>query len=257
VADFTEHGFDSQERLDGWLLQLRNAARAEIISDHEAATKIREALEAVYKRMVDRGQMLRHHPSVQRFTLERVRPALRGELDRRIVTAANLIRMNRNQAIEKTLQRFSGWATSIPIGGSGAVDRVPVKKEMRQSLAALSFIERRVATDQSHKLAANLSEILAVDGGALAGRWHRHYTRYPREEHKQRDGRVYAVRGNWALARGLMNSGPNGYTDEITKPGEEVDCHCTYEWFHSLRALPSEMLTERGRDELERVKRAA
>lgn len=237
--------------------RLRGAARREFISEDELQQRLRSGLRDIYERLVDRGAIMRTSPDVGRFALERVRPQLRDELDRRTMASAQLIRLNRDAAVEATLRRFAGWATSIPPGGSGAVDRRSVKPEVQRSLRQIRFIERRVAVDQGHKFAANLSEILAVDSGALAGIWRQHYTRYPRHSHRQRNGRVYAVRGNWALERGLMRAGPAGYTDEVTRPGEEVFCRCSYEWIHALRRLPADMLTAKGRAELQRVREAA
>lgn len=162
---------------------------------------------------------------MQRFTIDKVKHKLRAELDRRIVTSANLIKLNRAQAIEKTLQRFEGWATSIPIGGTKIAEKRTIKGNVATSLKQLPFEERRVIIDQGHKFVSNLNEILAHDGGAIAAVWHSHWRQKNynyREDHKERDELIYAVRDSWAIKQGLMNKGPNGYTDDITKPGEEV-----------------------------------
>lgn len=255
VADFTKNGYDSEQRLEEWVRRLRAAAEAEVIPEYEAAAQIRAVLGDIYQRLVDRGGLLKHHPKVGRFTLERVKPKLRQELDRRILASTNLIKLNREQAVENTLHRFSGWATSIPIGGTKAADRTEVKASVKSRLTSMPYVWRRLHIDQGHKLLANLNEILALDGNAIAMRWRQHYTRNPRETHKARDGKVYAIRDNWALERGLMKAGPAGYTDEITKPAEEVFCRCTGTYLHSLRQLPPEMITQKGRDELERVRK--
>lgn len=259
VADFAEHGYDSEERLADWLTRLRGAAQREFIPLPRAEAEIARALGAIYERLIGNGSILKRHPGASRFTVERLKPKLRAELERRIRANANLIKLNREEAINTTLRRFAGWASSIPAGGSGAVERNPVKTDIRKQLASLPFIERRVAIDQGHKFAAALSEIVAVDGGALAGEWHSHWRQINynyRPDHKERDGKVYAVRGNWALERGLMRA-LDGYIDQITRPGEEPFCRCYYRWFHALRDLPDDMLTRKGLDELERVRRAA
>lgn len=258
VSDFAEHGYDSEHRLEVWLAAIRSAAMRELLPEHEAEDRLREALRAIYLRLVDRGGVLKRHPGVERFTLERVKPKLRAELDRRILASANLIKLNRQNAIAMTLQRFSGWATSIPTGGSESVERNAVKANMRKPLRSLSFIDRRVNIDQGHKFIANLSEILAADSGALAVRWNSHWRQAGydyREDHKERDGRVYAMRDSWAMQRGLMKRGDNPYYDEITGFAEEVNCRCYGTWLHSLGRLPSDMLTNKGRDELALVKK--
>lgn len=252
VADFTEHGYDSPERLERWMRAIRAAAERDAISDEMLTASLRRQLKAEYHRLVVDDGLLRHHPEVSRFTLAKVKPKLRAELDRRILASADLIRLNRGQAIERTLQRFSGWATSIPDGGSRVVDRVETKTDIRKALTSLPFEVRRVATDQGHKFVANLSEILAQDSGAIAGIWHSHWREKNynyREDHKERDEKVYAVRGSWAIDRGLLTKGA-GYTDEMTRPGEEVYCRCFMQWVYSLRKLPADMLTAKGRETL-------
>ncbi|HEV2303163.1 MAG TPA: hypothetical protein VGR91_16470 [Stellaceae bacterium] len=263
VAEFVDRGYDSESRLGLWLERLRNAAQRGLMSDAEMERRIREALGQVYRRLVDREGLLRAHRGIERFTLARVKPALRAELDRRILASASLIKLDRQRAIEETLQHFSGWATSIPPGGTTMAMKREAKARARKSLASLPYVERRVAIDQGAKLAANLSEILATDGGALAGIWR---SRYPsvaqakaqgyqaRPEHVERNGRVYLVRDSWAQRRGFVKPGPAGYTDEIERPAELVYCSCRYQWVHALRFLPPDMLTETGRGELARVK---
>lgn len=257
VSDMTTFGFDSPGRVEFWTEELRKAAERSTASPAKMEEMLRAGLGTVYRRLVERGGLAARHRGVSRFLLERVRPSLRAELDRRILASANLIRLNRRQAIEKTLQRFAGWATSVPAGGTEAADRGQVKKDVRKALASLPFEERRVLIDQGHKLTASLSDILARDGQALAGVWHSHWRQgnYDyREDHKDRDLVVYVVRGNWALAKGLMQA-PDGYTDEITAPASEINCRCFYQYLYHLRDLPKDMLTKKGADELERVRK--
>ena len=257
VKDFTEHGFNSQERLEHWMRELELAAKQSMIPENAMRQQMTAAFQGVYRRLVENGGIAQYHPGVGRFTLQQVMPKLRAELDRRIMASANLIKLNREAAIQKTLQRFSGWATSIPAGGSKTTEKIEEKDKVRKSLAQLPFEERRVLIDQTHKLTTALNETMAVGGGAIAARWFSHF-RQPgydyREDHKERDGEVYAIRGNWALEKGLMKPGKAGYTDDITKPGEEVFCRCQYKYIYNLRSLPAAMLTAKGREQLKNVK---
>ncbi len=260
VADLTEHGFDSAERVQFWIQQIRSAAYASMTPAHVLEAQLAATFRGIYQRQIERGGILKYHPGVARFTLEKVKPRLRAELDRRLMASRELIKLNRAAAIEKTTQRFSGWATSIPAGGTDAADKVEVKTTVRKALAQLPFEERRVAVDQGHKFVANLNNIIAVDGGAIAAEWHSHWRQANynfRRDHKDRDGHIYIVRDNWAMARGLMKSDGHRYTDEITAPGEEVFCRCSYRYLYSLRSLPVGLVTEKGRAELERVRVAA
>lgn len=254
IADMSLYGFDSMARVQRWTTAIRQAAIALMIPEAQAEQQLRETLVSTYSKFFDGGEMragvFKVHKGIPPFTVERLRPQTRLVLDRYIMSAANLIKLNREQAIEKTLQRFTGWSTSIPAGGSKVVDKRDTKSELRKALASLPYEERRVNIDQGHKLISAVSEVIAQDGGALAGVWHSHWKQVGynyREDHKERDLLVYAVRGNWAMQKGLMKVGPAGYTDQITKPSEEVFCRCFYQWLYNLTDLPSDMLTAKGR----------
>lgn len=256
VSDLVENGFDSVERVERWTRALREAADRSLISPASLEQQLRDALAAIYRKMVDHGDVFRFNPQVERFTLERVRPALRSELDRRIIASANLIKLNRSESIDKTLRRFQGWSTSIPAGGVAREKKSEVRANVRKSLAQLPFEERRVLIDQGHKLTAALSEILATDGGAIACRWRSHW-RQPgydyREDHKERDEKIYLVRDSWAHRAGFVKKGRVGYFDEITAPGQEPFCRCYVVWLYNLRELPDDMLTAKGRSSLREV----
>ena len=256
INDVAAHGYDSQARIDRWLAAIRKAARASLVGEHKMQKTMRATLTTIYRRMVDQKGVYKYQAGdVPMYTLMHVKPKLRAELDRRIAASADLIRLNREAAIEKTLQRFQGWSTSIPKGGSRAVDRPDTKADVRKSLSQLPFEERRVIIDQGHKLAAAINDIVAKDAGALAAEWHAtHQKGYNnREDHLERDQHVYLIRGSWAQQKGLVKVGPAGYVDQITMPGEEVFCRCHYVYLHSLSSLPVELLTEKGVAELARI----
>lgn len=260
VADLLEHGFDSEARVAFWADKLREAAKRLLRPPAEMERALRDTLAAIYRRMIERGQIAQYHQGIKRFTIDMVRPQLRAELDRRIMASANLIKLNREDMINATVRRFSGWATSIPKGGTERPARQKAKEEIRKPLAEERFRENRVLTDQGHKLRASLSEILAADGGAIALIWRSHWRQANydyRETHKERDGKVYTIRNNWAQAAGLMKAGDAGYYDQITAVAEEVSCRCYATWLYSLSALPDDILTAKGRSELARAKAAA
>ena len=257
IRDLETNGYDSTERVARWSEEIRLAAEREMLPPATMAKRLRDLLGAKYDTFLRSG-LYKAHPGIARYTVERLKPAMRRELDRRIVSSADLIRLNRQEAIEKTLRRFAGWATSIPAGGTDAVDTIETKTELRKALKQLPFVERRVLIDQGHKMIAAVNQVVAEGGGALAMVWHSRWrvAGYDyREDHKERDRQVYAIRGNWALQKGLMRKGPAGYADEITKPAEEVFCQCSGQWLYSLRALPRDMLTDKGIEELARVRK--
>lgn len=259
IDDIEANGFDSQQRIDRWMARIEAAVRAAMVPEATVQNLLSATLANIYKRAVERGGVLTLHPGVSRFTLQQIAPKLRGELDRRIMASANLIRLNRQQAVAKTLQRFSGWATSIPPGGSKAVDRPEVKTDLKKALKSLPYEERRVAIDQGHKLVATVHDIVALEAGAIAAEWHSNYRQAgydARPDHKERDGRIYLIRDSWAVKQGLVKVGPDGWSDAITQPAEEPFCRCSFRYIYSLRQLPVEMLTAKGRAFLESRKAA-
>lgn len=257
IADLEEHGFDNQDRLERWLLQLEQAARGSLVPEYVLVNALRDTLQRVYARATRDGALVRTHPGVSQFTLAQVQHKLRAELDRRILASAQLIKLNREASIRRTLQRFAGWATSIPAGGTEVAKRGKVSQEVRRGIAGLPFEERRVVIDQGHKLAAALNDIIATDGGAIAAQW-RHVPEGPpaydaRPAHVARDGEWFLVRDSWALREGLLKRTEVQYTDQVEAPGEFVYCRCSYRYAYNLRDVPEELLTARGRAELERV----
>lgn len=251
IDDMIEKGFDSVERIERWTRELRAAAERSMVDPAVLEQTLRDGLASIYRKMVDRGGAMKFNPGVERFTIEKLRPILRSELDRRIMASASLIRLNRQQSIDKTLQRFQGWSTSLPPGGVSGETKRDVKTNVRKSLASLPFEERRVLIDQGHKLAASINEIIATDGGAIAGRWRSHWRQAGynyREDHKERDEQVYLVRDSWAHQAGLVTPGIVGYYDDVTAVGQEPFCRCYMIWLYALRDIPADMLTAKGKE---------
>lgn len=257
INDMMEHGFDGPDRLIYWQKRLADAADRQMGSAHQMEQELREALAAVYRKFVDQGRVLDWHPGVAKFTLEKLRPQIRTELDKRILASADLIRLNREKAKAQTLQRFSGWATSIPAGGSDTTERRTEKVRLRKALAQLPFETRRVLIDQGHKLTASISEVIARDQDAIGviwrSRWRQSGYDY-REDHKERDGQVYMLKGNWALAKGLVKPGAAGWYEDVTAVAQEPFCRCYAQWLYNLRQLPTDMLTAKGAAELQRAR---
>jgi len=261
IRDISENGYDNPVRLQEWLRRLRFAALADLPTDAELQNRMQMAMEAVFKRNLTKTATIRHHPGVSRFTVERLSPQLRPELDKRIRASADLIKLNREQAVEKTLQRFAGWASSVPDGGSRAVEKPEVRDSIAKPLRSLKYEERRVAIDQGHKLMHSINAVIAEQTNAIAMVWRSHWRQAGydyRPDHKERDKLVYALRGSWAMQQGLVNKGA-GYVDEMTAPAEEPFCRCYGVYLNNLRDLPTEMLTEKGKRALEetRIRRTA
>ncbi|ENW7730638.1 hypothetical protein ACV9ZL_005722 [Klebsiella oxytoca] len=265
VKFFLRNGYTSRQELEQWQAIIRQAAESE--TDDNYMSMVSDRLRKAYDLQVSKAGALERHKGLSRFTLNYMEPKLRSELDRRILASADLIKLNRTAAINKTVQRFSGWATSIPVqdyvgGGLSASSRsgiVANAQHIQKSAEQVDYEARRVMIDQSHKLIANIDNIIATGNNAIAAEWHSHW-RQPgydyREDHKERDKLVYLIRGNWAQKNGYVKAGPAGYLDEITQPGEEVFCRCYVTYLYNLRSIPEDMLTQKGRKFLESMKAA-
>lgn len=253
ISDMLAHGFDSEARLQRWMATLETAARASLVPEYRLQASVASMLTRVYgSEMKSLGK---NHQLLSQFTLQNIKPKLRAELDRRIVASAGLIRLNRKASIERTLQRFAGWSTSIPTGGSTRPeDRRQIKKTVRRGISGLPFEERRVIVDQGHKLVAAISEIVATDGGAIAFIW-RHIKRGPpsyqsRPEHVARDGKVFLIRDSWAHREGLVKKGGHLFYDEVEAVAQLPYCSCRVQAVYALRDLPSDMITAKGHEAL-------
>ena len=132
IADLSIHGFDSIARLNRWQRELQYAAERDSASDAQVDARLKDSLSRIYVQQVDHGAILKRH-NLDAWKLEHLKPSLRGELDRRIMASAQLIKLNRENMIAKTLQRFSGWATSLPMGGSDVVDKRGEAENIRKS----------------------------------------------------------------------------------------------------------------------------
>jgi hypothetical protein len=266
VQFFSQRGFTSEAELDEWARRIEQAARDSLISPQEASEQIARNLAGIYSRFERRlpKQLTKLHARtgaimgpemyfrrVESFPQLAVK--MRRDLDRRIASNADLIKIRREEAIAATLRRFRGWASSVPSGGTPS----PPKKEkdlLNKEFRQIRFETNRLNVDQGHKLNSALNETYAMGTGAIAGMWHSNWRQLHynyREDHKERDQKIYTIRDNWAMERGLMKAGPAGYTDEITKPAEEVFCRCWYQYIYLLDRLPREMLTEKGKKALE------
>lgn len=257
VADVTEHGYDSEERVAYWAEQIRLAAERSMKSMEEIEQMTREAMYAIFRKQVDLGGVLKYNPGVSAYRLQQIKPELHAELNRRIAASVDLIRVNRPQAIDKTMQRFRGWATSVPKGGSPVVKKRKEKENLKKALSSLPFEERRVIIDQSAKLFSAINTTVAVNGGAIGGYWqsHVHQRGYDgRPDHNARQNKFFLVRDSWAHKAGLVKPDKHEYTDEIEQPAEFPFCKCSYKYVFSLRSIPAECLTEKGKKALEEAR---
>lgn len=258
IKFFAGKGFTSKKDLTEWVKLLRESAGNLLPSQKATEQIIRRELQSTYSRLLVNKGALKLNPGVSAFTVDKLKPKARAELQRRVMASVNLIKLNREEAIATTLRRFEGWVSSVPTGGSEVAELKEIRDRVRAPMARMDFIERRVVIDQNNKFAAAVQASIAANSDAIAAQWNSQWKRLNydyREDHKERDQLIYAIRDNWAIKKGLMKAGSAGYTDQITAPAEEVYCRCTYSYIYGLRSLPDEMLTAKGREFLASTKK--
>lgn len=259
INDIKEHGFDSLTRIQNWADKIRNAALKSLVPQAMLEKTMRSTFERIYSGLITKGGYTKIHPGIERFGVERLTPKLREMLSQRKAMSANLIKLNRDKMIEQTNQRFQGWASSVPPGGSTISTR-DTQQDIGKALKSLPFEERRVMIDQGHKFVASLNNVIATDNNAIGCTWHSHWRQAGynyRKDHKERDLKVYLLKGNWAQAAGFIKLDPDaGYYDDITKAAEEPFCRCAVTYIYTIGAIPESMLTEKGKAELIRVRKA-
>jgi hypothetical protein len=149
----------------------------------------------------------------------------------------------------------------VPMGGTKDKDIKSRITEIKKELRPLAKWDRLFYVHKAMSFPAEVEFLFSLEGNSLAAIWHYNpideQTDYPKTyDHKHRDGLVYAVRGNWAITKGLMKAGPNGYLDETSRPSQEIGCMCHLQWLYSINRLPTNMVTEKGFSELKRVRAA-
>ena len=191
---------------------------------------------------------------VSLFTLDNVKPHLRAELSRRILglaeETAELIGTDRAQIITSTMERYAKWLTPIAEGDIQKISLANLDTVL-VAYSELSNSERKreAMIRQGIRFGAILSEIIAIDAGAIACKWIDQSLKLDcacYDNHCEQDGKVYAVRGSWVERRGFITPPPHGYFDEITPPAHDFGCLCYVTWLYSLRSLPPCMLSEQG-----------
>ncbi len=83
LHEFRERGYTSEFDLQDWLRRLRIALEYELPQDEWTRKELTRALTSIYNRDVVRGAVAKYVPGVSCYTLGRIQPSLRAELDLR------------------------------------------------------------------------------------------------------------------------------------------------------------------------------
>ena len=163
-----------------------------------------------------------------------------------------------DQQISEFNSRLGKFLEQVPRGGTKDKATKSQITEIKKELRQLARWEKLFSVYKANSLASEIEYIFSLQGNPLAAIWHyseldEHGEYQKTYDHEARDGKVYAVRGNWAIEKSLMNASVHGYINDSIRPAQEVGCMCYLQWVYYLRDLPSDMITAKGRSELERV----
>jgi hypothetical protein len=253
ISDLEDHGFDGMARVDRWVGLLSRDAVASAPVMPAVVADLNRRLDKEYKRAVH-TQRGKHHVGLEPSAIRAVEASLEGMVERRLEAAKVVLEGARSAAIHTAIRRFVGWATSLPAAGQPSDKQARMARDgVLKALKGISRAEGRIVDDQCRKLTSDIGGAVASQREAIAGIWHSRW-REPgydyRPDHKDRDLLVYLVRDSWAVRGGLVRG--KRYTDDVTRPAEEPNCKCHYQWVYQLSDLPEAMLTKRGRDYLTR-----
>lgn len=253
VHDVVQNGF-SWDRLKLWQGRIEMALQI-YRSTTSSERRISKGLLDLFLRKTSPIALSKVHKGVDRITLSMIATRSRSLLDDRIMASADLIRLNRERSIARTLDRFSGWATSIPTTGSSQNVGETIS-HIAKPLRSMSFEERRLFIDQGHKLISNVNHVIALQTDAIAGMWrHVHQANYDgRPEHEALDGKWFVFKDGWAYREGFITKG-DGFIEEIEEmPAMAPFCRCWMSYSRGLRTVPVSLLTAKGRKAFEEAK---
>ena len=139
----------------------------------------------------------------------------------------------------------------IPKRGTRAKEIKSKISEIKVEAKCLMKWNELFAVLKQSALVSEIDYVFTLKSNPLAAIWHYNELdencEYPMaHNHQEFNKNIYAVRGNEAIKRGLMNTGA-GFVDEIIRPQQEIGCMCYFQWVYSLRDLPQEMLTMKGK----------
>ncbi len=147
----------------------------------------------------------------------------------------------------------------VPSGGTKDKAIKNQITEIKKQLRHLARWDKLFLVYKAKSLSSEIEYLFSLQENPLAVVWR--YSQLDEQgeyqktyDHKINEGRVYATRDNWAIKKGLMKAGADGYINDCVRPAHEVGCMCSLQWIYNLRSLPSDMITAKGVLELERVR---
>lgn len=109
------------------------------------------------------------------------------------------------------------------------------KKSAKKKLKQYEPVNINSSVNKAKTLLNAADHNYAIDNNALAAVWKSRGCK----EHEERDGRIYVIKGSWAIKKKLIKPGTDGFLNDISLPR---DCGCYMTYLYHLRSLPPSML---------------
>lgn len=279
VNELLTNGY-TKERKDFWTRALKESIIHYLPTERQIKDKTNRHLTAVYDKSINKlsrvvGQRKEgtENEYYGAFTRNNM-VGLERELESSIGKSLSLITNNRALMIQHMVNKFEGWASSVPVGkppekigdkyvynhGKKVWYRpgVDVKESIKKLARNEKYKVDRVLIDQTHKLVSNINDVFATKNGAIAAKWDITHTKTGvggrpyehRPEHVQRDKTIFLIKDSWADQQGLVKP-VHGYTTDIEQPGELPFCRCSYVYIYNIKSLPEEFLTVKAKKMLQ------
>jgi len=136
-------------RLNSSLLKIRQALKKEL--DSESLSNVEKHLRSVFrdqtslksqfKKQKKRQSDTDPKPEVPVFTKDQLTKEAQKLLNQKIQESLNLIKLDREQSMNRTIQRFQGWASSIPLRGQPQTHVVTVRTQTGTTTVPKSHAE--------------------------------------------------------------------------------------------------------------------
>ncbi len=263
LAAYAKSGPTSPAHAAGIRQRIDKFITANAVSPETAVQTYRQSSEAFLARVVEaRGLPVTSVASTGVESAENdlgaVDPAVSERFDEFLPSLRNLLEecvaVHAEQAgvflaqQRSTFERLlSDFIDEIPEGGTkAAVVRShvnPIKNALAELLQWAADLDRLQATS----FASEVRDFLTpAANNAIAMVWRYSPWSCLVSSHRDLDERLYAVRGNWALQKGLMLVPSGGFSDEVKSRRRELGCMCTFQFVFNVTGLPTDTLTPAG-----------
>lgn len=274
MTAFLKSGARSADHVDELRKEIAGRVHSIIVSADDATESYQRACKDFFDKVVS----VRGMPTAIIVDAEAGRPGDVSSSGKRVADNFDALRPKILDRLNWCVERYREQATTyldeqvsqfndmlldflahVPEGGTKEKGHRGKITAIKREARALAKWDKLFYIYKASSFPSEIDYIFSLGGNPIAAIWHYSHLDEQGEyrktyDHKAQDGRMYAVRGNWAIKNGFMKAGAGGFFDDITRPRQEVGCICSHQWVYTISGLPADMMTEKGYAELRRVR---